>query len=167
MTALKIKKLNKGFTLIELLVVIGILAILLAITLVAINPAKQIGQANDTKRKADVGAILNAISQYQASNAGALPGNLTATCTSAAPCWISNVVAVTPKVNICSGATGLVPGTIAALPGDPTIGVLTPVTDCTTLYDTKYQVYLTGGTDNRVTVQTTTTYSGTAITATR
>jgi prepilin-type N-terminal cleavage/methylation domain-containing protein len=32
---------QKGFTLIELLVVIGIVGILLSITLVAINPARQ------------------------------------------------------------------------------------------------------------------------------
>src|SRR5690348_15402573 len=64
------QKHEKGFTLIELLVVIGILAILLAITLIAINPARQFSQANDTKRRSDVNAILNAISQYQADHNG-------------------------------------------------------------------------------------------------
>ncbi len=40
---------QKGFTLIELLVVIGILTVLLSIVLVAINPARQFSQANNTK----------------------------------------------------------------------------------------------------------------------
>src|SRR5947207_13710320 len=69
---------QKGFTLIELLVVIGILAILLAITLIAINPARQFGQANDTNRRSAVTQILNAIGQYAASNSGQLPGDVTA-----------------------------------------------------------------------------------------
>src|SRR5690348_18359441 len=67
---------QQGFTLIELLVVIGILAVLLAITLIAINPAKQFSQSNDTKRRSDVNAILNAIDQYAADNAGALPAGI-------------------------------------------------------------------------------------------
>src|SRR5437763_5144136 len=70
---------QKGFTLIELLVVIGILAVLLAITLIAINPAKQFSQSNDTKRRSDVNAILNAIDQYAADNAGKLPANISTT----------------------------------------------------------------------------------------
>src|SRR5947207_15968279 len=69
---------QKGFTLIELLVVIGILAILLAITLIAINPARQFGQANDTKRRSDATQILNAVGQYAASNGGNLPAEVSA-----------------------------------------------------------------------------------------
>jgi len=75
-TSKTIKNLQKGFTLIELLVVIGILAILLAIVLIAINPAKQFGQANDTKRASDVNTILNAINQYMADNKGLPPTNM-------------------------------------------------------------------------------------------
>src|SRR2546428_12616799 len=75
--ALDIKNFRKGFTLIELLVVIGILAILLAITLIAINPARQFGQANDTNRRSSVTQILNSIGQYTASNGGTLPAVIT------------------------------------------------------------------------------------------
>src|SRR5438445_379142 len=76
---LKNKELQKGFTLIELLVVIGVLAVLLAIVLIAINPAKQFSQANNTKRRSDVNAILNAIDQYAADNKGSLPAGITTT----------------------------------------------------------------------------------------
>src|ERR1041385_841975 len=71
-------KVQKGFTLIELLVVIGILAILLAITLIAINPAHQFAQANNTKRRSDILQILNAIGQYAAENKGNLPPDVAA-----------------------------------------------------------------------------------------
>jgi prepilin-type N-terminal cleavage/methylation domain-containing protein len=64
---------NKGFTLIEILVVIGIIAILAAIVLIAINPARQFRQANNSQRTANVNAILNAIGQYMADNQGTPP----------------------------------------------------------------------------------------------
>ena len=70
-------KRNSGFTLIELLVVIGILAILLSIVLIAINPARQFGQANDTKRQSAVTQILNAVGAYAADNKGQLPAAIT------------------------------------------------------------------------------------------
>ena len=68
-----------GFTLIELLVVIGILTILLALVLVAINPARQFSITNNAKRRADVNTILNAVSQYQVDNKGALPAGISST----------------------------------------------------------------------------------------
>src|SRR3989344_2274425 len=69
-------KLRKGFTLVELLIVIGILAVLLAIVLIALNPARQFSQANNTKRSSDVNAILNAVHQYAADNKGAIPADI-------------------------------------------------------------------------------------------
>lgn len=141
------KALKKGFTLIELLVVIGILAILLAITLIAINPQRQFQQANDTKRSSDVNAILNAVGQYAADHHGTLPTGIT-TATAA--------VISSAGADLCSQ---LVPTYIAALPVDPTTGVGgastgAPITTCPTApdtYSTGYSIQ-SSTTDNRVTV---------------
>ena len=149
MTA-QIKKLNKGFTLIELLVVIGILAILLAITLIAINPARQFSQANDTKRRSDVNAILNAIGQYQTDQKGALPGDQ--------PNPANNEITTTAKPISAAGAnlcSYLVTTYIAGLPTDPTSTAGgTPVAPCNGTYVTGYTV-VKSASDNRVTVSAT------------
>lgn len=136
---------QKGFTLIELLVVIGILAVLLAIVLIAINPARQFAQANDTQRSSDVNAILNAVHQFMADNAGLPPANIG---TEGTP--IGNFGNLT---DICDD---LVPQYLAALPVDPqadngTLGNA-PITDCATAeeYDTGYWIFVSG-TDSRIT----------------
>jgi len=59
-----------GFTLIELLVVIGIIAILAAIVIVSINPAKRFKDARVSQRHANVESILNAIQQEIVDNKG-------------------------------------------------------------------------------------------------
>ncbi|MDO8270100.1 MAG: prepilin-type N-terminal cleavage/methylation domain-containing protein [Candidatus Levybacteria bacterium] len=131
-------KYQKGFTLIELLVVIGILAVLLAITLIAINPARQFSQANNTQRASDVNAILNAVGQYAVDN----NGDLTALGIPVAPAAAGNIG--NAGINLCSA---LVPTYIAELPVDPQTG---SYTDCTT-YDTQYEI-VRSNTDSRVTV---------------
>jgi prepilin-type N-terminal cleavage/methylation domain-containing protein len=70
-----LKNSQKGFTLIEILVVVGIIAVLAAIVVIAINPARQFAQARNAQRASDVNAILNAIGQNIADNRG------TFTCT--------------------------------------------------------------------------------------
>ncbi|MEK7616202.1 MAG: type II secretion system protein [Patescibacteria group bacterium] len=72
---------QRGFTLIELLIVIGIIAILAAVVMIAINPARQFSQANDTARSSNINAILNAIGQYTVDNKGKLPTSITTTKT--------------------------------------------------------------------------------------
>ncbi len=111
------RKKQSGFTLIELLVVIGILAVLLAIVLVAINPDRQFKQANDTQRSSNVNAILNAVTQYGADHRGDLsalgiPVGVHAT--------VGEVIAAPDFEALC---TLLTPTYIAALPVDPTTGV--------------------------------------------
>ncbi|MFA5025497.1 MAG: type II secretion system protein [Candidatus Shapirobacteria bacterium] len=138
---------KKGFTLIELLVVIGILALLLAITLIAINPAKQFMQANDTKRSSDVNAILNALNQYAADHKGQLPAGIGASAVS---------IGSSGGVDLCAS---LVTEYLAALPTDPTIGsanavVGAPVTVCTQAYDTGYSISRSAS-NNRLTVTAT------------
>lgn len=133
---------TSGFTLIELLVVIGILAVLLAIVLIAINPARQFAQANNTQRASDINAILNAVTQYGADNNGTLPADIPAAGT------VENIADT--GANICAD---LVPTYIAALPVDPTSGT-DPVAeaDCVNAYDTQYTI-TQSATNNRVTVE--------------
>ena len=53
-----------AFTLIELLLVVGIIGILAAVVIVAINPTKQLGDTRNAQRRSDVNTILNAVYQY-------------------------------------------------------------------------------------------------------
>lgn len=64
---------NTGFTLVELLLVIALLAILAAVTIIAINPAKQLAKSRDTERSADVYSILSSIHQYAVDHDGSFP----------------------------------------------------------------------------------------------
>ncbi|MEK7517628.1 MAG: type II secretion system protein [Patescibacteria group bacterium] len=137
---------QKGFTLIELLVVIGILAVLLAITLIAINPARQFAQANNTQRSSDVNAILNTIHQQMVDNKGLLTTGLV-------------LGDVDKPISSAVGGTGvafcgvLVPTYIAAFPRDPQLAGTW--TDCTT-YDTGYTISVST-TNNRLTIKAPTT----------
>jgi prepilin-type N-terminal cleavage/methylation domain-containing protein len=134
---------QKGFTLIELLVVIGILAVLLAITLIAINPARQFAQANNTQRQSDANAILNAVSQYlvdQKGNTAGLTGAGVVVGTA------TNISSTAGDADICSL---VVDDYIAAMPVDPQHGAWT---SCAS-YDTNYTIMITAA--GRVTVAAT------------
>jgi prepilin-type N-terminal cleavage/methylation domain-containing protein len=62
----KIKKL-RAFTLVEVLIVIGILAILLSITLIAINPSEQINESKDVATQAVAQDFVYATKYYSIS----------------------------------------------------------------------------------------------------
>lgn len=148
-------KLQKGFTLIELLVVIGILAILMGIVLVAINPSRQFAQANDTKRRNDVSQILSAIHQYAADHSGTLPAGIPIVPAAALD------IASTTSANLCSS---LMPTYISALPQDPNANSGAGITSCGS-YDSNYQVQQDA--NGRITVSAPQTQIGSVITVTR
>jgi type IV pilus assembly protein PilA len=135
----KSTKPQKGFTLIELLVVIGILAVLLAIVLIAINPPRQFALARNTQRRSDALAILNAVGQYYAEE-----GKLPAAIATGSPQPISNSGA-----NICSD---LVERYLAGMPVDPLTDAPGPFSysSCAS-YNSGYTILKTSS--NRVTVE--------------
>lgn len=128
---------KKGFTLIEVLLVIVIIAILAGIVLVAVNPGRQVSQANNAQRTSNVNAILSAVHQFAIDNRGALPAAITATATV--------MGSGGTQADLC---TDLVPTYIAAMPFDPT-STGAHFTDCTD-YDTGYTVITDA--NNRITV---------------
>lgn len=118
---------QKGFTLIELLVVIGILAVLLAITFVAVNPTRQIALANNAKRSGDINAMLGAVTSFIAENQGTLPAGIAAGNTDIP---ISSAVGGTGAA-FCNA---LSPRYIAAFPADPTASGFNSCADYATGY---------------------------------
>jgi type IV pilus assembly protein PilA len=120
---------KNGFTLIEILVVIGIIAVLAAIVIIAINPARQFAQARNSQRTSNIEAILNAIGQNIADNKGVftcIAGPLPST-----PTKIATTSASTYNIRDC-----LVPTYMSEIPVDPVGGV---AWDGST-YDTQYTV---------------------------
>jgi prepilin-type N-terminal cleavage/methylation domain-containing protein len=135
------KKSIPGFTLIEILVTIVILAILVGITVVALNPGQNIDDANDVKRKADVTTILDAVWQYAVNNNGAFPTGITTTA--------KEITNGAGGADLCALIT---PTYMSKIPADPTTGSFT---SCAA-YSSKYTIKV-DATGKRLTVGATLT----------
>jgi len=134
---------KSGFTLIEMLIGIGILAIISAIVIIAINPGQQFAQARDTQRQNDVKAILDAVQENLISNKGIFkcPGQ-------SLPAH--NTPISSAGLDICDC---LVPLYIAALPINPSLGN-SYITDCNADYNSVY-VIRQDAISSRITVSST------------
>lgn len=105
---------HRGFTLIELLLVIGIIAILVSITIQAINPTRQLGQARNAERRVEVQTILNAVHQYAVDEnvlPSAIPlGTAMEICATGSPSCVNGV-----DLSVLTGSGRY----LVAMPGDP------------------------------------------------
>lgn len=119
-----VKNLKKGFTLLEILLVVGIIAVLSAIVILAINPNKMLASARNTQRSSDLREINSALIQYyidhnsypasttlltsmaEICDTGSIPS--TATSTNGTPCGAD-------LVNL----SDLVPTYLVSIPVDP------------------------------------------------
>lgn len=96
---------TKGFTLLELLIVVGVLTILASITIVGVNPARQISNTRNAQRTAAVATIQGGINHYAIDTFGGYPAGIDTTLrmigTSASGCAITcGPETITPPTSI-------------------------------------------------------------------
>jgi prepilin-type N-terminal cleavage/methylation domain-containing protein len=143
---------KKAFTLLEILLVIGIIALLAAALIIAINPGRQFAKTRNTQRWSDVNAILSAVIQNMSDNKGKFncaAGDIPATPTE---------MASTGGYNI---APCLVPTYLPSMPYDPSTGYYNSSTD----YNSKYTISKSA--DGRITVSAPDAELGETISTTR
>jgi len=125
------KRFLKGFTLIELIIVIAVIALLAAATFVAINPAKRVGDANNSRRWSDITAIADAYQAYLADNSGTHPtttansAGITYSITSSTQAHVERCAADTTNGNATTTSANIdlealvTSGYIGSIPSDP------------------------------------------------
>ena len=121
------KRILPGFTLLEVLLVVAIIAILAGIVILALNPAKQLGDSRNSRRRSDVATILNSVYQYAIDNNGNFPTGVVATGTAsvlgtdASGC--DTTCTATSTLAACLDLSGdLLPDYLSGIPADPTSG---------------------------------------------
>ncbi|MBI5413191.1 prepilin-type N-terminal cleavage/methylation domain-containing protein [Candidatus Peregrinibacteria bacterium] len=120
--------LRKGFTMVELIIVIAIIAVLAAGVFVAIDPARRLHEARNSRRSTDVASILDALVKIQADNKGthystvasATAGNFYVIGTSVNGCDVTCTAKTTQAG--CLDLSAVPANYIASIPLDPSTG---------------------------------------------
>lgn len=115
---------KSGFTLLEILLVVAAIGILAGIVIVALNPAKQLGETRNAQRRADVNTILNAVYQYALDNNGNLPATIpqNAACDNTATkevCKTTQTGTCSTGVDLHTSLVGATEKYLVAMPTDP------------------------------------------------
>lgn len=122
---------RNGFSLIEILIATAIAVVVLAVAVIVANPGRQLAQARNQKRQADLRVIINAIRS-----------NMNDTRTGVFTCVAGDIPTTTKRMAVGAGnydiANCVVPVFTFALPFDPSTSSAhyTSNTD----YDTGYYV---------------------------
>ncbi len=127
---------KRAFTLIEVLVVIGIIAVLAAVVLVAVNPARQFKLARDSQRVSNVNALLNAVGQNISEHRGVFVCNGLTKELPQTPAVIKSGPESAVSVDL---APCLVPDYLSSLPFDPSLASASYVS--TSSYNTGYEIF--------------------------
>jgi len=134
-------KLAHGFTLIELIITVAIIAILVAVLTVALNPAEQLARSRDAKRVSDLDSLRSAIAVYGATAtttinlSGDTAGSEDARCiggTATTTKWVNTTggvatsgvfVALSATTTQAVGAAGWLPMRLDEMPGGSPLSV--------------------------------------------
>jgi prepilin-type N-terminal cleavage/methylation domain-containing protein len=109
----------KGFSLIEILIVVGLILILAAVTIVAINPAKHFRDTRNSERSAHISEILNAVTQFTAEEGKTLTDlNIPNCVDSEGNPAAADVDSLLDDV-ATTGLNQLIPSYIVEIPEDP------------------------------------------------
>lgn len=135
----------KAFTLIEVLVVIGIIAVLAAVVLVAVNPTRQFKLARDSQRISNMNAILNSVQQNMSEHRGVF------TCNGVVKSIPSSFTQIKSGGGEGDIAPCIVPDYLSVLPFDPVLPAKN--FESVTNYDTGYEI--TRDVNGRITASST------------
>lgn len=103
----------KGFTLIEILIVIGLIAILAAVTIIALNPTASFEDARNSERQTEMAQIFTAMNRYVVDGGSTNGITGVSACTGSAPNWVGVDFPSAFATTLISG------GYLSEVPTDP------------------------------------------------